>query len=198
VNITVSNLESATGALRAQIAALSGSGLADLHLSMITEVQHVTEAHLWQLAAVKHATAERLGAGPSGHLAEAATKVAQTVPESSASEGSLSINHPGMGRAFHDVTITKPGGMIAIPLCALAYARKPSQLWDGSFFMQRVKGKLYIFKKVAGAKPLALYLLVRSVTQKQDRSLLPSDDHWADAALSGARYFLRRGMAAAA
>jgi hypothetical protein len=193
MNISITGIERAGEALRARVDRLKGDGLRRLHLAMITEVQHVTERHLLTLANTRHASAQKVAADPSGHLAEAATKVAQADLSASDSEAALAFSHPGMGRAFHDVTIRKPGGMIALPLNAAAYARSPRQIWDSSFFIIRKNGRVLILKKDGDAKPIAMYLLVRSVHQIRDRSLLPSAEEWRDAANLGAnRYVFNR------
>jgi hypothetical protein len=51
--------------------ALSGQKRTELSEAMGMGVREKTRAHLAELATSRHATAERLGAAPSGHLAQA-------------------------------------------------------------------------------------------------------------------------------
>ena len=207
MNVSVSLGDKASPALRRVIDSLQGAGRRDLLSAMGTEVQHVTTEHLRGLAATRHATAERLGAAPSGHLAQAAEKVAAPAALSAnETEATLTFNHPGLGRAFHDVTIVpKTSKYLTIPVNAVAYARRA-----GEFALQVVftrKGawglvpkdfklppKPWGFAEMVQIRSVMLFLLVRSVTQKQDRSLLPSDEEWTEAATLGARNYIRDAL----
>ncbi len=180
-------------------AALDSPERTALNAAMGTEVQVVTENHLRGLAATRHATADRLGASYTGFMAQAAEKVASPAALSAdPSAATLTINHPGIARAFHPITITPHNATyLAIPLNALAYGRRPREF-------DKV---VLIFKggsRKGGAEPrkeksdeekaapvdLPAFLLVRSVTQQQDRTLLPSNEEWEKAAATGARNFI--------
>jgi hypothetical protein len=168
-----------------KIDTLTGGDLTGLHSAMITGVQEVTVNHLTRLAGERHATADRLGAAPTGHLAQAAEKVASPACVSASSRsGTLTINHPGLTRALRDVTISRAdGGPLTIPVDAIAYGRRAAELWEplNLFYAQNSKGQTFIAMK-SGKTIKPLYLLVRSVTQHQDRSLLPADNEFAEAA----------------
>lgn len=167
-----------------------------LNLACITEVQQLTEEHLHEIAASRHATSGALGAPPSNHWAGAADKVASaSAIGSDESAGTLTINHPGIGRALHDVTIRPVSAKaIAIPVNALAYAHRPREIWDRYKLFIKRNGKGgssngVIMRPGPNGIAIAMYVLVRSVTQKQDRSLLPSDAEFQGAASQGARLF---------
>ncbi len=204
VQITVST-DKLSLALRSAVSQLSGEGATGMAKAMGVEVQNKSVDHLRGLAASRHDTANRLGAAPSGHLAQAAEKVGAASAVTTISGGGsniavLAINHPGMVRAFRDVTIvptTKK--FLAIPLAAIAYNRKPSQLTDEghNMFVLRSKdsGKdRLILAEKQGDSIMPLYLLVRSVTQKQDRTLLPSDDEFSEAAVTGISNYIQQKL----
>jgi hypothetical protein len=94
-----------------------------------------------------------------------------------------------MVRALRDVTIVpREAKSLAIPIHALAYNRRPAQIWE-SLNLFIPKGKNVIC--MPGKTITALYVLVRSVTQKQDRTLLPSDENFQKAAATGAGNYIR-------
>jgi len=167
-----------------------GGNRGDLHGAMGHEVQRLTYDHLNFLANTRHTTAEKLGTAPTGHLERAARQVESPAALSAdASSATLTIKHPGMIRALRDVTIVPDKAkMLAIPVNALAYGRKPSQIWD-TLKLFIPKGKNIICMPSANGIT-TLYVLVRSVTQKQDRTLLPSDEQFYTAAKMGAKRYL--------
>jgi len=179
--------------LRSAMRAFTGAGLRELHQAAGVEVQHITVAHIAKLAATRHSTAERLGASPTNHFAQAAEKVAAASALTSDPSGAtLTINHPGFTRAFGSVKIVpRTAQSLAIPIHALAYGHRAAELWDRlSLFIP--KGKRIIAATIGGVIT-PLYILCKSVTQKQDRSLLPSDEQFTAAAVAGAKGWL--GMA---
>lgn len=190
MNITISDLVSPK--LGALIARLSPTGRQDLNRAMGYEVQRLTVDHLRQIAATRHNTANKLGGTPTNHWAQAAEKVAQPSSLTSVTGlgATLTINHPGITRALRDVTIKpKEAKSLAIPVRGLAYGRRPAELWDRlNLFIP--KGRRFIAMRT-GKKITVLYLLVRSVTQKQDRSLLPTDAEFHKAAARGALQYLK-------
>jgi hypothetical protein len=195
VNVSISIRDTATPNLRKFIGGLTGPARSGLLRAMGTEVQHVTTEHVRALAGARHTTASRLGAAPSNFLAQAAEKIA--APEAltaDQTEAVLTINHPGFSRAFRDVTIRpRNAKSLAIPLAAIAYNRRPRQLWDRlKLFIP--KGKRVIAMSDGAGGITAIYALVRSVTQSQDRSLLPSAEQWETAAAKGAKQYLQYAL----
>lgn len=178
-------------AMRALADSLSGARQAELSQAMGEEVQQLTADYLQMLAGSRHATASRLGAAPSNHLGQAAEKVAAPAALSAtAAAATLTINHPGMSRALRDVTILpRASSFLAIPMAAAAYNRRPAQIW-AQMHLFAAKGKIWA-PQGEGQPPLLMYVLVRSVTQKQDRTLLPSDAELARAAREGALNYIR-------
>jgi hypothetical protein len=198
MNLTLTiDLESA--GLRDLELMLGPSKRVELHQAMGEGVRLKTFEHLAELSLTKHTTANRLGATPTKHLADAAKAVEKSPVEADGSGGTLTINWPGLGRALHDVTIVpQTTEFIPIALNALAYGRSPREFGRVAFVGGRGKpaaGSDKPKRKPQERKPIPMdipaYLLVRSVTQHQDRSLLPSEDEWAAAATEAAELWFQ-------
>lgn len=91
----------------------------------------------------------------------------------------VEIDIPGAGRAWHDVTI-KPvkGSWLAIPLLALAKGTSPRDQ-EGLFRPWRSGGggKMNVLaKKTSGGALVFMYALAKKAFQKQDPSLLPTEE----------------------
>lgn len=191
MNLRINVTESISPRLRDVVRALQGSRRAEMNAAAGTEVQRVTADHIAVIASTRHATAEKLGAAPTNHFAQAAEKVAApSALTANPEEAVLTINHKGFARAFRDVRIApRTAKALAIPIHAAAYGKRAAELWDrmGLFIP---KGKRVICATIGGVVT-PFYILVGSVTQKQDRSLLPSDDQFRDAAAVGVRGWLK-------
>lgn len=173
----------------------TGAGLASLHRAAGVEVQAVTSRHLRVLAGTRHGTAQRLGAAPTNHWAKAAEKVSEPAAlESDSSGATLTIGHPGITRAFRSITIApRESKSLAIPIHAISYGVRAGELWERmKLFIP--KGKRIIAANIGG-QLTPLYVLCRTVTQRQDRSLLPSDQQFQDAAVAGAKSWLGLALA---
>lgn len=183
-----------TDTVRPALTALA-NGLGDrsgLHEAIGRECLALTRDHLLHIAQTRHATAERLGAAPSGHWGQAAEK---TTMRSDADAATITINQPGIRRAAQDVTIVPTGGKkwLTIPLVAEAYNQRAYRL-QGLFFVKPKDGDHALLGRREGSGKAAavtwLYLLKQSVFQKQDRTLLPPDEAYGQAALVGAASYV--------
>lgn len=186
----------------------------ELHKSVGSHAEILTAQHLSVLAGTRHATADRLGASPSGHLARAAESVTSEGTDAAAL---VSVTSPGIRRAFGDVTIKpKSGKYLTIPATAEAYNRRARSFNDLRIAI--FGGKLALVQaeqssladrsrsgfsyenrapmQSAGRAPI-YYWLKDKVTQKQDRSLLPSDAEYSTAAVMGIKAYIRLLRAAA-
>lgn len=183
------------GGLRAVMLQLTRGGFVELNRAAGTELQTVAFEHVAKLAAERHGTAEKLGATPTNHYAQAAEKIAAPAALSADAAGAtLAFSHPGFTRAFRSVKIAPTTSRsLALPIHAISYGHRAAALWErlGLFIP---KGKRFIAANIGGVLT-PLYVLVRSLTQKQDRSLLPSDEQFQAAAAAGAKGWL--GMALA-
>lgn len=198
MNLRITIDDKALPALNAAMRMLSGAKRAELHQAAGVEVQQITCDHVAKMASSRHATADKLGASPTNFLASAAEKVAASSALQSSPDGAtLTINHPGFTRAFRSVKIVpRAAKSLAIPIHAAAYGRRASELWDrmGLFIPKDKAGKpTRVLAATIGGVLTPLYILCQSVTQKQDRSLLPSDQDFQNAAVAGVKGWL--GMA---
>jgi hypothetical protein len=144
-------------------------------------VKEKTREHLAGLAGSRHATAQRLGGTPTGHLEEAARAVEDAPLTVDAQSAAFVINHPGISRAFHDVTIAMKDKRLAIPVNGIAYGHSPREFAQVQF----------VHRGEEIRQDIAAFILCREVTQKQDRSLLPSNAEWKGAAIAAAEELLR-------
>lgn len=150
-----------------------------------------------ELSATRHDTANRLGAEPSGFWDQARGGTTSMATEE---EAVITIAKAGIGRAGHDVTITPGPGKqyLAIPLIAEAYNKRAYTV--PGLFAVREKGAegtsgLVLFKKEEDGTITPWYALVRSVTQHQDRTMLPSDEALENEALAGVRDYVDQLLA---
>lgn len=136
----------------------------------------------------------KFGAPSSGFWGDAATNTHFSFSNEAAV---VSITHPGIGRAFHDVDIyPRPGKKaLTIPLTAAAYNQRAAGM-TGLFMVRSKDGKGLLARQDSAGNLEVMYLLVAHVHQKQDRSLLPPDvafietavqavDKYVDATLAG-------------
>lgn len=177
---------------------LEGLGRLEASYHMGEEVQILVVAHLRGLADTRHGTAQRLGATPTNYIAQAADMAAGAGVVRPDPDGvSLSLRHPVIARAFRDITITAKGsGALTIPVAAIAYGRRAAQFPNLFIFRSKTTGNSFLAQRQAekGDMPLLLFLLVRSVTQHQDRSLMPSADEINTAAATGLTGYIRRTL----
>lgn len=182
--------DQATPAQRRVIAGLEARG--PLHRMMGERVQNTIRDHLAGVSLARHETANRLGASPSGFWEKAAENVGRNESLRADEAGAVvTVAHPGIGRAFHDVDIVPGAGKkcLTIPLAAEAYNQRAYRM-EG-LFVVRPKGKQPFLARKDGAGIKPMYLLVPAVHQKQDRTLMPSEDDLRLAALQGLRSYLK-------
>lgn len=169
----------------------------ELNVSIGGRAEKLTESHLVAIAQTRHATAQRLGASPSGHWGQAAEK---TSFEADAEGATITINQPGISRAAHDVKIEPGPGKkyLALPAIAAAYNQRAYRLPDLHPIVRSIEGEkraIGLGKKDAAGTETVWYWLVKSVTQTQDRTLLPSDEEYRLAALAGIGDYIDRLLA---
>lgn len=170
-----------------------------LHQVIANRVQEEIRAYVTDLARTRHSTAERLGAKPSGFLGKAAEKIARKRnAQSTEDAATVLINHPGLSRAFGDVTIEPGPGKkaLTIPLIAQAYNRRARRV-PGLFVLPKKESagnddrRNVLVQKQATGGLVAWYLLVPRVVQDQDRTLLPSDKQIQRSGLKGVADYVK-------
>jgi hypothetical protein len=192
LRVTIS--EGSGSGLLAAMRSLNAGGLASLHRAAGTEVQRITAEHIARLRRAPDSFASRLGLPTSGHYAQASEKVsASSALTSGAAGATLTISHRGFARAFRSLHIVpRSAKALAIPVHKLAAGHRAAELWDRmNLFIP--KGSRVIAATMGGVVT-PMYVLCRSVTQKQDRSLLPSDEAFHAAAVAGARGWLNMAL----
>ena len=135
--------------------------------------------HLRRESGVRHGTADRLEARPTGHLEKGAARVT-----SHASSDRATVNVPiaGIARAFHDLDIRPVRAKaLTIPVSAAAYGHRVRELARMGWRIFRPKGHDVLMGSRDGGEAQALYALKKRVVGRQDRTLLPSDEAVASA-----------------
>jgi hypothetical protein len=166
----------------------------DMNARAAQSVLRLTRGHLKAYADSHHGTASRLGAQPTGHLEKAARNM---VAVADGTGFSVTIESPGIQRARRNLTIrpTKRN-YLTIPLDALAYGRRVSELKDEGLVIFRPNkkggGKHNILATSENGQLRALYALVKEAKVPQDANLLPSDDEIRHSAKVGLIAFIKR------
>lgn len=194
MNVHVAFTHSENGPLAKLIRGLDGQGRIDLHAAMGIEVQQTTAAHVGALQRAPDSLLAKLGAAPTNFYQHAAERIESPAAlASDASAATLTLNYPGVARAFRTITITPVNAKaLAIPFDRMAVGRSPRDCWQ-ELHLFIPKGKGYIAMRV-GTEIKVMWLLRRFVTQPQNRALLPSSARWEEAASLGANTYLRHAL----
>lgn len=170
-----SNVEKVNFRLGRWVSLVGAAGRHLLYTVAANEVAILVRGHLSKLGTWKHASAERLGAQPTGILGEAATR---TTSHATSAYGEVVIPTPAVRRAFHDVEIRPKNWMfLTIPAASESYGKAAGILAEHGWNIYRPgKAKILMGRLSKDEAPKVLYYLAQSVHQRQDRSLLPSDD----------------------
>ena len=162
-----------------------------MHARMSVRGMERTKEHLTGLN--RHRSALRLGAMPSGHHDKAAASV---TAQSNDIEALVVIpRRTGLGRAFGDVVIRPGSGRTYLTLAAhpTTYGRSVRDFPEGTFKFAVIRSWRVFLAQVFVDGPYkgeVGYWLKREVKQKQDRTLLPSDETYAKASRLGAVEYL--------
>lgn len=134
------------------------------------EMEGVIKDHVGGLARTRHATANRLGATPTGHYREEAVNLTA----SDANSATVAVSIPGIARAYRDITIRpKRAKSLTIPIHAWAYGRTVREVRDSGMPVFELKGT-DVLATARGGELINLYLLRKVVHQPRDRSLMPT------------------------
>ncbi len=160
-----------------------------LHALIATGAEKATRDHISRQSGERHKTASDLGAAPTGELATAAARVAS---ESDAGGATVSVPSYLFRRAFQSVTIRPMSSpYLTIPASAPAYGKRAGELRRLGWTIFR-PGKSKVLMGYQGkGTPIPLYFLASSVTQQQDRTLLPSNDDYAKVAGEAANLYAK-------
>ena len=173
---------------------LKPSGRRNMFSAAAAAVSDIVRRHIAADAPRRHVHALLNGAGRrTGFMEKAARK---TVFHADETHGEVVIPSPGFGRAFHDVEIVPThGAALTLPVSEFSYGRRVKEMQSLGWMIFRPKGKSVILgyqknqtKRNGQHTPIPLYILKKRVTQRQDRSLLPSD---ADIGTAAARAMIK-------
>ena len=189
IDVKVTGLTEADASVQAIRNALANRG--QLHNKMALGVRDVTRQYLIQDDS--HATAQKLGASPTGFRAKFGGEQGGIEAQGDASQGTMRIpRHSGLGRAFRDFNIVWNGvKRLTIPACAATYGKSARDDFPEGVLKYGVIQGRYPALVWASDPTRPAYWLVKKVHQSQDRSLLPSDADWRATAQRSAYNFLR-------
>lgn len=169
-----SNVEQVSVRLGKFVSKVGTAGRHLLYSAAANAVAILVRAHLAKLGTWKHMSAEKLGAQPTGILGRAATR---TTSNATSEYGEVVIPTPAVRRAFHDVEIRpKSWEFLTIPASREAYGFRAGVLASLGWKIYRPGKAKVLMGRLGDDEPKVLYYLATSVHQRQDRSLLPSDE----------------------
>ena len=178
LNIQVTGQDAVDRDLRCLLSGLSDRS--QLHAAIATEATEMTREYLQGLG--RHGTADRLGAAPTNFRERNAVSLQPSCDQSAAYI--IIPRNTGLGRAFHDVVIVPGSGKtyLTIPACARTYGKVVRDFPEGTFKFEVLHAHrpFPVLKFVDNGE--IGYWLKRKVCQKQDRTLLPSNDAWGEVA----------------
>ena len=145
--------------------------------------------HVHAYARVHHASANRLGAQPTGHMEDAVDSISYGPDGNGAA---VTIPIPGFSRVFGNLTITpKNAKALTIPINSISYGRRAGEMRHLGFTLFKfgkkdggANGVLYGYRE--GDDHIEpLYALKSRVKLRQDRAMLPTDEDMTAAAQAG-------------
>ena len=169
------------GKLTALMNALGPSNRQRLNAVGAKALEVKVRGHVARISASRHGSAGRLSATPTGHYRKGMRGIAG---HATAQGGEVVIPIAGIGRAYHDITLTTPTRegkkYLTIPKHAAAYGHTVPELKRRGWKIFRPGKSLCLLGyRNKGEKPVMLFALAEAVRQKQDPSLLPSSEQCA-------------------
>ena len=139
-----------------------------------TALQIEVARHIRRESSVRHRTASRLDAPPTGHLEKGAARVTS---HATADRATVRVPIAGIARAFRDLEIEPVNAKeLTIPVAAAAYGHRVRELARLGWSIFRPKGHDVLMGSRNGSEAEPLYALKKRVVVRQDRTLLPSDE----------------------
>lgn len=163
-------------------AKLTEAGAYSLYVAVMRHVHAYARTH--------HASAQRLGARPTGHMEDAVDSI--TYGPDGNGAAAVTIPIPGFSRVFGDVTVTpRNAKALTIPINSISYGRRAGEMRHLGFTLFKFgkkeggqNGVLYGYRD-GDDHVEPLYALKSRVTLRQDRSMLPGDKEMSDAVSNG-------------
>ena len=170
----------------ALIQALSPSARTNLHAVAADAVAELVGTHIRSYAGSKHGTAQTFGASPTRHYEDGAAAISTSAD---ASSGTVTIPIPGISRAWGDVTIRPGPGKTKLTIPARSGG---SEVYGKTVGILRAHGWRFasgrrgtpqenlLFGRFQDEKESkVMFILKESVTQRQDPTLMPTEDEMA-------------------
>jgi len=189
--ISLSIIRDPSGRIRQLIRELGADGRRELNAGAAATLWADVRAHVRRYAAGHHASANRLGAMPTGHLEQAAATMQR---DADADGGYVSIDSPGFRRVFGIQEIRPSRARaLTIPIHAIAYGRRVAEV-SRYHRVFRPRGKSYLAANIDGTLT-PLYALRKSVSIPQDRTMLPTDEQLGESVRRGYMGVIRATLA---
>lgn len=168
------------------VRALSPGARRELHAAAAEALAEMAGAHIRSYAGSKHGTATAFGASPTRHYEDGANAISTSAD---AEAGRVTIPIPGLSRAWGDVTI-KPGpgkSKLTIPARSggsEVYGKTVDTLrahgWRFASGRRGTPQENLLFGRFQDEKASkVMFILKESVTQRQDSTLMPTEDEMA-------------------
>ena len=130
--------------------------------------------HIRRESSVRHSSADRWDARPTGHLEKGAARITS---HATADRATVRVPIAGITRAFRDLEIVPVKAKeLTIPVSAAAYGHRVRELARMGWQIFRPKGHDVLMGSRNGSEAEPLYALKKRVVVRQDRTLLPSDE----------------------
>ncbi len=165
------------GKLHALLRVVGSAGRRRLYEVGTYAAANLIRRHLRTISFQRHATAQSLGANPTGHYDVSRHPI---TPRVVGDVGEIEIQIPGIGRARHDISLSTPtsGGkrFYTIPQHAAAYGKTVETLRRRGWTIFRPGNKkILLGYRRKGDKPVILFALAEKANLRKDPSLLPTD-----------------------
>ena len=166
-----------------------------LNAVIAADAKALTQRHIAREGQQRHTTADRLGAKPTG-----AIEKAKVTSDSDGEGASVTIEGNAFARTFKRVSILPINARcLTIPRDAEAYGKRVKELegegWE--FFTPKGADRTdepLLFGRSPSGETKPMYILARSATLEQDRSLLPSDEEYEQVALDAMQELVDREL----
>jgi hypothetical protein len=163
------------------------------------QMEVLARSHLGRVAPTRHATADALGAKPTGLIRKG---IARTVATATAEYAELTIPIPGIRRAYGTIKLSTPTRrgrkFFTIPKHAAAYGQTVETLRRRGWKIFRPGQKqILLGYRRKGDKPVILYSLAKKATLREDPSLLPTRNEFGNAFAGGIKNEIDRRLRAA-
>lgn len=164
--------------LQAMMKALGPSNRRRLNMVGAKRLEVEVRRHVMLYVPARHRTANELGGKQTGHYLKGVRGISGHATQAG---GEVVIPIAGISRAFHDIDLSTPTrygkNFYAIPKHAKSYGYTVAEMRSRGWKIFRPgQKKILLGYKSKGDKPEMLFALAKHIHQRQDPSLLPTQD----------------------